>query len=244
MKETELYQPVKDLFEEMGYEVFSEVKDIDVVAVKEDEKVIIELKTSFSMKLILQAVKRQKIYDDVYVAVPMPVFKKRFSKDFKDKEYLLRRLELGLIYVSLETDTPYAQVVLEPKPFDLSMSRSRNKRKRDLVDSELSGRNGDNNVGGTRGKLVTAYREKAIVIASYLRDADSMTTKELKEASNIPTSTQILYKNYYKWFAKEGNGVYRLSDKGRLELENYNHIIGKLRSTGDNVGSLKTVILK
>ena len=101
MKETELYQPVKDLFEGLGYEVFSEVNDIDVVAVKDGEKIVIELKTSFSMKLILQAVKRQKIYEDVYVAVPFPKFKKRFSKDFKDKEYLLRRLELGLIFVSL-----------------------------------------------------------------------------------------------------------------------------------------------
>jgi hypothetical protein len=235
MKETELYQPVKDLFEDMGYQVFGEVKDIDVVAVKDDEKVIIELKTSFSMKLVLQAVKRQKIYDDVYVAVPMPVFKKRFSKDFEDKEYLLRRLELGLIYVSLETDNPYAQVVLDPKAFDLSMSRSRNKRKRDLVDRELSGRNGDNNVGGTRGKLVTAYREKALVIASYLRDAESMTTKELKEVCCNPKTTQILYKNYYGWFEREGTGVYKLSDKGRSELENYNHIIGKLRATGDTV---------
>lgn len=229
MKETELYQPVKDLFEGLGYEVFSEVNDIDVVAVKDGEKIVIELKTSFSMKLILQAVKRQKIYEDVYVAVPFPKFKKRFSKDFKDKEYLLRRLELGLIFVSLGEMNSYAQIVMEPNPFDLQMSRSRSKKKRDMVDKELYNRHGDNNVGGTKGKLVTAYREKALVLASYLRETDEMTTRELREVSGNEKTTNILYKNYYGWFDRADKGIYKLSDKGRNEVENYNHIIDKIR---------------
>ena len=196
MKETELYQPVKDLFEEMGYEVFSEVNDMDVVAVKDDRKIIIELKTSFSIKLLLQAVKRQKIYEEVYVAVPFPKFKKRFSKDFKDKEYLLRRLELGLIFVSVNEKNSYAQIALEPKPFDLQISRARSKKKRSLVNKELSNRHGDNNTGGSKGKLVTAYREKSLQLASYLRETDEMTTGELREASGNEKSTSILYKNY------------------------------------------------
>ncbi|SHI53013.1 hypothetical protein SAMN02745751_00496 [Dethiosulfatibacter aminovorans DSM 17477] len=233
MKETELYQPVKDLFEGMGYEVYSEVDDMDVVAVKDDRKIVIELKTSLSMKLLIQAVKRQKIYEDVYVAVPFPKFKKRFSKDFKDKEYLLRRLELGLIFVSFNEKNAYAQIALEPKPFNLQISRTRSKKKRTLVDRELSNRHGDNNTGGTKGKLVTAYREKALELASYLRETDEMTTGELREASGNEKSTNILYKNYYGWFERADKGVYRLSNKGRSEVENYNHIIDKIRSKED-----------
>lgn len=228
MKETELYKPVKELFEELGYEVYSEVKDMDVVAIKNDEKTIIELKTSFNLKLILQAIKRQKISQNVYIAIPIPEFKKRFSKDFKDKEYLLRRLELGLIFVSLNTNNSYAQIVLEPKLFDLNKSRSRNKRKRDLINKELSNRHGDNNIGGTKGKLVTSYREKALHLAVLLRDNEDMTTKEIREATNNQKATNILYKNYYGWFKRIDRGVYKLTDKGHLELEEYKDIIKKI----------------
>lgn len=228
MKETELYKPVKELFEELGYDVFSEVNDIDVVATKNDEKAIIELKTSFNLKLILQAIKRQKISQKVYVAIPMPEFKKRFSKDFKDKEYLLRRLELGLIFVSLKTKNPYAQIVFEPKAFDLTKSRSKNKRKKDLVNYELSNRHGDNNIGGTKGKLVTAYREKTLHIAACLRDNETMTTKELRQVTNNQKVTSILNKNYYGWFERVSRGAYKLSSKGYSELEEYKYIIEKI----------------
>lgn len=230
MKETELYQPVKDLFESMGYEVFGEVNDIDVVAVKEDKKIVVELKTTFSMKLILQGVKRQKIYEDVYVAIPFPKFKSKFSKDFKDKEYLLRRLELGLIFVSSGELNTYAQIVLDPKPYNMNNSRSRNGKKRNMIERELSNRHGDNNVGGTKGKLVTVYREKALLLASYLRETGEMTTKKLRELSGNEKTTNILNKNYYGWFERAEKGIYKLSDKGRSELEHYNHVINKIRT--------------
>lgn len=228
MKETDLYKPVKELFEELGYEVYAEVKDMDVVAIKNDEKTIIELKTSFNLKLILQAIKRQKISQNVYIAIPMPEFKKRFSKDFKDKEYLLRRLELGLIFVSLKTKNPYAQIVLEPKLFDLNKSRTRNKRKKDIINKELSSRHGDNNIGGTKGKLVTSYREKALQIAALLSDNETMTTKEIREATDNKKATNILYKNYYGWFERLGRGVYKLNDKGHLEIDEYKDILKKI----------------
>lgn len=61
MKETDLYKPVKELFEKMGYTVNGEVKDMDVTAVRGDELVVVELKTAFNITLLQQAVKRQKI---------------------------------------------------------------------------------------------------------------------------------------------------------------------------------------
>ncbi|HBN82321.1 MAG TPA: hypothetical protein DDZ89_00600, partial [Clostridiales bacterium] len=102
MKETELYKPVKELFEKMGYTVNGEVTDMDVTAVRGDELIVVEMKTGFNVTLLLQAVKRQKITEQVYVAIPRPTYKKRFSQDFKDKEYLIRRLSLGLILVAMD----------------------------------------------------------------------------------------------------------------------------------------------
>lgn len=76
---------------------------------------------------------------------------------------------------------------------------------------------------------MTAYREKALVLASYLRETDEMTTRELREVSGNEKTTNILYKNYYGWFDRADKGIYKLSDKGRNEVENYNHIIDKIR---------------
>ena len=71
MAETDLYAPVKAWLEARGFEVKAEVGAADVVAVKDgEEPVIIELKTSFSLVLLQQAVARQAVTDAVYVAVP------------------------------------------------------------------------------------------------------------------------------------------------------------------------------
>lgn len=71
MRETELYAPVKAFLEAQGYEVKAEVKDCDVVAVRDDaEPVIVELKLQLSLTLLLQGVDRQAISDHVYVCVP------------------------------------------------------------------------------------------------------------------------------------------------------------------------------
>ena len=72
IRETDLYAPIKLLLESQGYEVKSEIGAADVVAVREQEDpVIVELKTGFSLSLFHQAVERQKITDAVYVAVPL-----------------------------------------------------------------------------------------------------------------------------------------------------------------------------
>ena len=69
-RETDLYIFVKEYLEARGYTVKSEVEGCDVVAVKENEPVVIvELKLTFSIDLVLQGIQRQSITDDVYLAV-------------------------------------------------------------------------------------------------------------------------------------------------------------------------------
>ena len=111
MKEIELYQPVKDLLTGLGYDVKAEVAHIDVVALKETEWIAVELKTSFTLKLLLQATQRQKLTEKVYVALPAPSGMQRFSNAFKEYEHLLKRLELGLILVFFK-ESPRAELSL------------------------------------------------------------------------------------------------------------------------------------
>ncbi len=70
-KETELYAPVKSFLEGQGYEVKGEIGACDVVGVrKNDDPVIVELKTAFSLSLFHQGITRLSMTDDVYIAVP------------------------------------------------------------------------------------------------------------------------------------------------------------------------------
>lgn len=102
MKETDLYLPVKALFEELSYDVQAEVGDIDVLATRDNEFIVIELKTDLNLKLIIQGALRQKMTEIVYVAVPKPAYKIRRSKGFQEKIYLLKRLGVGLIFVNFK----------------------------------------------------------------------------------------------------------------------------------------------
>lgn len=235
MKETDLYIPVKELLEADGYNIKAEVFDADIAAIKGDELMIVELKTSLNMKLILQAVKRQRMTDNVYVAVPRPVYKKRFSKDIKEREYLLRRLSLGLIYVSFEAQHPYAVVKFPPAPFNMKISRGKTTKKTERLIKEHKGRSADYNSGGSvRTKLVTAYRENSLKIAFFLKEKDSMKTKELRDAGCPEKTADILYKNYYGWFEKVGRAEYRLSKSGEKAIVKYNKIIENIINDSGN----------
>ncbi len=71
MKETDLYPPIKAFLEGQGYEVKSEIGAVDVMAVRgEEDPVLVELKTGFSLALFHQGIERQKVTDAVYLAVP------------------------------------------------------------------------------------------------------------------------------------------------------------------------------
>lgn len=59
MKESDLYLPLKRFLESQNYEVKGEVQDCDVLAVRGEEvPVVVELKLSFNLNVVLQAVER------------------------------------------------------------------------------------------------------------------------------------------------------------------------------------------
>jgi hypothetical protein len=64
--ESDLNAPVKALLEGQGYSVKGEVRGCDVVAVRgDDPPVIVELKRTFGIALVLQAVDRLALSDAV-----------------------------------------------------------------------------------------------------------------------------------------------------------------------------------
>ncbi len=226
MKEVELYNPVKTLLESEGYDIRAEVAGVDISAIKDDDLLIVEMKTAFNMKLLMQAVKRQRMSSNVYIAIPRPTNQKRFSKDNKDREYLLRRLSIGLIYIILEVEDPYAVFVFPPGYFNMNISRGRTTKRTQRLIKEHKGRSKNYNTGGSvRTKLVTAYRENSLKIAYTLKDRESMKTKELREAGCSDKTTTILYDNHYGWFEKVGRAEYTLSEDGEKALTKYRDIV-------------------
>ena len=222
--EKDLFKPIHDYFEKLGYNVNGEVKDCDITALKDNELIIIELKRSLNLQLLIQAVKRQRITENVYIAIPRPNYS-TFSKKWRNLCLLVRRLELGLITVSFENNIKTVNIVIEPSFFDRKKSMQSTKKKRKNITNEIDGRHGNYNVGGsTRTKLLTAYKENSIHIACCLETFDKLSPKKLKELGTGNKTQSILNKNYYGWFEKIERGIYKLTEKGQIELKEYPHL--------------------
>ncbi|MFE8699606.1 DUF2161 domain-containing phosphodiesterase [Cytobacillus sp. FJAT-54145] len=222
--EVDLYKPVRNYFKKQGFEVYAEVNHCDVAAVKEDELVIVELKKNLTVDLLVQATARQRITDLVYIAIPKPKYKLR-SKKWMDICHLVRRLELGLILVNLNRKSPTIEVSISPGPFDRKAVMRRNKKKRERILAEIEGRNGDHNVGGsTKTKIMTAYKENCIQIASLLQKYGPLSPKKLREMGTGEKTLSILHKNYYRWFEKVERGIYKISELGSKEIEEHTEI--------------------
>jgi len=231
--EKDLYGPVKEFFECDGYTVKSEVKACDLVAVKDNDLIITELKLSLNLEVILQAVQRQKMTEKVYIAVPIPKINKRF-KTICD---LLKRLEIGLLLVYVKKTYSYVNVELECKNFSSRIISTYGKKKKEGLREEFQLRHGDNNTGGVnRMKLITAYREKALYIAGLLKNNGPLSAKELKELGAAENTYNIIHQNHYKWFKKIERGKYTLSEFGLSDIENYSDLINVLLGSSSDTG--------
>lgn len=214
-KETDLYEPIRAFLEEEGYQVQAEVKHCDIAAVKDGQLVVVELKKTFGLKLVYQALERQSLTEQVYVAIPRPKKGQR-EKAWKDMLRLLKRLELGLLTVALDSPLQTVDVVLEPS----DSLAWKNRKKREQVQAEMENRQMDVNVGGmTRRKIITAFREKSIRLACILEREGQISTAALRERG-MEDCVGVLSRNFDKWFQRVEKGVYTLSEKGREALEN------------------------
>jgi hypothetical protein len=201
--ETDLYLPVKRFLEAQGYDVKAEIGDCDVLAVRGEElPVIVELKTGFTLQLLLQGIDRQAVTDTVYLAIPEP--KRALPKDILR---LCKRLGLGLLVVNGD----WVEAYLDRAPFQ---PRKTPRRKTVLL-KEFQRRVGDPNSGGSsRRPLVTAYRQDALRCVKFLKTTGASKVSEIVAQTKVDRTPAILRRDVYGWFMKLDRGIYSLSPKG------------------------------
>lgn len=216
-QETDLYQPIKDHLIQLGFEVKGEIKNCDIVAKKEELVVIIELKLSLNITLLLQAVDRFTLADIVYIAIPKQCT--LYKKQSKQVKKLIKLLGIGLIIVDIQPTKQYVEVVFDPQDY----TPRKNKRKQGALLKEFNQRIGDTQKGGsTRSKAgLTAYRQRSIRVAEYLLKHPTAKGADVRKAIDEPEATRFLNNDYYGWFDKVERGVYQLSEKGKIELKDW-----------------------
>ncbi len=210
LKESDLYLPLKAYLEGQGYEVKAEIGACDIMAVRGDEApVIVEMKTSFSLNLVMQGIERQRLFDCIYLAVPAPA-KTGWGQRYKDITALCRRLGLGLLVVDMGKACVEAH--LDPG----AMLPARQVKRAGRLLREFQRRVGDPNIGGTTGvKRMTAYRQDALALAAALLVAGEAAPKDLAKAAGVAKAGAILRDNHYGWFEKVGRGRYVLALAGQ-----------------------------
>jgi hypothetical protein len=211
-RETQLFEPVRRLLEKNGYTVKAEIQACDIVAFKDDEILVVEMKRQFNLKVVYQAMERRTITDKVYIAVPRP---KRYSdKNTRMMRKMLDELGIGLIAVGIE-GAPIAEFVAEPKK-----TKQINPKKKKRIISEADGRNMDMNVGGsTRSKIITAYTEASVLALCHMERFDTLNTRNLKKLGYTDKIRNAFRSNAYGWFEKVDVATYAMSEKGILALE-------------------------
>lgn len=217
--ETSLYLPVKRFLERLGLEAKGEVCGCDVVALDRGEPtavVVCELKLGFTLDLVLQAVDRLPVCDDVWLAVPASRRGRGREADPRARK-LCRLLGFGLLTV---TAAGRVDVVVEPVPW----RPRRDGRRRSRIVEEHRRRQGDPAAGGsTRQPIMTAYRQQALACASALADAPGR-PRDLKPT--LPDAPKILQRNVYGWFVRIERGRYGLSESGRAALARWRASLG------------------
>ena len=227
-QETELYPPIKALLQGQGYEVKAEIGDCDVTAIRgEEDPVIVELKTGFSLSLFHQAIARQSVTDWVYIAVPRGAGKP-FAKAVKNNATLCRRLGLGLITVRLKDG--FVEIHTDPLPYRPRKSKRRTQR----LLAEFAKRVGDPNKGGsTRVGLMTAYRQDALKCVKTLADNGPTKAATVSKLADVKTARRLMADNHYGWFERIEIGIYALSPKGENAVADYAGELARLVKSTD-----------
>ena len=218
MKESDLYLPLKRFLESQNYEVKGEVQDCDVLAVRGGEvPVVVELKLSFNLNVVLQAVERLSLTPKVYIGIPRRcgILNRRRRQIIK----LLRMLGLGLVAVDPELETGSVEVLLDPGEYRPRKS----KRRQERLLGEFMSRLGDPNLGGTekRKGIMTAYRQRSLAIGRFLQEAGPTKASCVAQTLREPKARDILYRDVYSWFERESLGVYGLSPRGKQEIPHW-----------------------
>jgi len=220
MRESDLYEPIKRHFQNLGYVVKGEVGAADVMAVRGNEPaIIIELKLGFSLTLFHQATERLRISDHVYVAVVRPEGKFGYKR-LKLNQNLCRRLGLGLL--TLRVRDQFVELHCMPEQYNPRKSAKKSKQIMKLFERL----DGDPNSGGaTRHGLVTGYRQDALKCATFLAISGASRGAVVAKKTGVESATSLMRNNVYGWFDKVEQGVYALNSTGKKGLTDWADVI-------------------
>ncbi|MCL2378823.1 MAG: DUF2161 family putative PD-(D/E)XK-type phosphodiesterase [Defluviitaleaceae bacterium] len=212
-KETDLYEPIKNLLSEQGFTVRGEVKNCDIAAVKDDLLWVVEMKLSPNLTLIYQAMERKTATDWVFIAIPRPRIA-RGSKYIQLKR-LLTKLQIGLITVALDSPAKFAEIILFP-----AGNASKTTNRSASLHREIAGRQIDTTGGSNKSQINTAYRERCIRIACILDANGPQSAANLIKIHGCESDAYtILQRNFYNWYKKIARGQFALSSTGAAYLQ-------------------------
>jgi len=220
--EKDMYPIIQSYLINQGYDVKAEVMHADIVAKKDDVILIVEMKTALTTSLIYQGLKREHLTDYVYLAIPRPTTKVLRSTLFHEKKTIIRRLELGLMLVDMKHQS--IDILFDPETYHL---KKQEQKKQKLL-KEFQTRKTSLNIGGvTKTKIITVYKEKALMILEALKDGPK-STADLKRILNDDHITSILQKNYYGWYERLSRGVYQITGEGLKARTIYEEVISTI----------------
>jgi len=216
-KETDLYEPIKTLLSDQGFTVRGEVKGCDIAAIKDDILWVVEMKLSANLTLIYQAMERLTATDWVFVAIPRP--RNARASNFALLKRLLKKLQIGLITVSLDSPSKHTEIIHFP-----TGNASKTTKKSASLRREVAGRMADSVGGSTKAKINTAYRERCVRIACLLEANGPQSAANLTKIYGCEKDAHsILKHNHYNWYVKVARGQFALSSIGATYLcENEN----------------------
>lgn len=221
LRESDLYAPVKQHVEALGYQVRGEVGACDLLGVNGECMVAVELKLSFGLPVLYQALKRMAWVDLVYVAVAVPDGRRaraNWDAQVRDAARLCRMLGVGLLSVRNGAVAVHA----DPAPY---RPRKQPKRRARLL-GEFKRRTGDHNIGGTtRRPRMTAYREDALACAAFLAANGPSKGATVRDATGVAKAATMLRDNVYGWFERASRGVYSIAPAGAEALTLYADVV-------------------
>jgi hypothetical protein len=183
-------------------EVYGEVSSIDILALRGNDDIAVELKTSLNWRVIEQAIDNSGRCQYSYVGVPKT----------KHLSYVaIKTLETyGLGLLTVDEYGRVREVVVPAKQF----SKSRRYRLRDYVKEHHT-----KTIGGVKtGEGPTAYSESIVKIKEFMKDKDWVTAQSIAKSVKthytsdpVPQIRDTLKASWNKdWceYKKEGNRVY------------------------------------
>ena len=105
----------------------------------------------------------------------------------------------------------FVEPLVDPKPYQPRRTAWRKTR----LLREFAKREGDPNTGGTRGGIVTAYRQDALKCAAHLAKEGPSKGATVARETGVEKATRMMALNHYGWFQRVEKGIYDVTEAGR-----------------------------